>query len=470
MAGKTSRVKWNQHAIEDDIKYRGPLSYRHFKIIGWLLFVLKMLVPPLKLVVMTNSKAADALATPIAIMELVTPLSVFFLLIASMSQLLVKGDYKKQMLTNGGAAFAIILVFELFYHRYIVGYVDAFVANRLESLAMCNAVFSSLNPAGFATFNVFLDLFLCTCVMFFLNYEPTKVFVGKKRKWFRCLALLPVLYELVCLWFKLQANSGEFHMPISSFPFLTTKPPMMFFVFCAMVVYQMLREKRFCKDGRTHEEYEEYLGTNRSSWQFAKFAAVACLIAGFVDLIIVIVAMAGEFSVNIGYFSTLTSEAKDMWVYDVFNKYANAGFGGSVDLLGLAPLMLLFNYTKTYKNTLAEMAIPVVAIVLLVIIYLEGSLVAMGAIASVTKEEILPAIGEMLASIESHDGGGSGEEDIDALLKLLETDEKDSEVSQPESRPSQPQGAPTPAPAQEPAPEEFVPEEVPAQIPEQEEY
>lgn len=34
MAGKTSRVKWNQHAIEDDIKYRGPLSYRHFKIIG----------------------------------------------------------------------------------------------------------------------------------------------------------------------------------------------------------------------------------------------------------------------------------------------------------------------------------------------------------------------------------------------------------------------------------------------------
>ena len=37
-------------------------------------------------------------------------------------------------------------------------------------------------------------------------------------------------------------------MSISLFPFLTAKPPMMLFVFCAMVIYQMFHEKRFCKD------------------------------------------------------------------------------------------------------------------------------------------------------------------------------------------------------------------------------
>ena len=464
MAERKPRVKWNQHAIDDDIKYRGPLSYRHFKIIGWLLFVLKMLIPPLKLAVKAAPAAAEVLATPLSIMELIAPLSVFFLLIASMSQLLVKGNYKKQMLVNGGAALAIIVFFELIYHHYIVGYVDAFIESRPETLSICNAVFSSLNPMGFITFNVFLDLFLCTCVMFFLNYEPTKVFVGEKRKWFRLFALLPVIYELVCLWLKLLANSGEFHMPISTFPFLTTKPPMMFFVFCAMVIYQMLGERRFCKGGRTHEEYVQYLGTNRNSWQFAKFAAIACFIAGLADLVIALVAISGEMGASMDYLKTLTDEAKELVVYNMINKYLNAGFGGSADLLFFAPIMLLFNYTKTYKNTLVEMAIPIVAIVLLIFIYLEGSLFAVRALAKVAKEQVLPQIALMLEEAESEDGGGGGE-DIGALLALLAAEEEapaSGSTQQPANGSSQQQEAPAQAPAQEYAVGEVVPEGAPA--------
>ena len=188
MTEKAAKVKWNQHTLEDDIEYRGPLSYRHFKIIGWLLLVMKLLLPPLTLASKIDPGIQEALATPLGIMELITPLSVFFLLIASFSQLLIKKDYKKQMIVYGAAALAIIIVFELLYHRYIVSSVDGFVQNRDESLAICDAIFSSINPSGYVTFNVFIDLFLCTFVMFFLNYEPTKYFEGDKIKWFRCFA------------------------------------------------------------------------------------------------------------------------------------------------------------------------------------------------------------------------------------------------------------------------------------------
>ena len=50
MAEKAPKLKWNQHAEGDDVSYLGPLSYRHFKIIGWLLLVIKLLLPPIALV------------------------------------------------------------------------------------------------------------------------------------------------------------------------------------------------------------------------------------------------------------------------------------------------------------------------------------------------------------------------------------------------------------------------------------
>lgn len=433
MAEEASKVKWNQHAIDDDISYLGPLSYRHFKIIGWLLLVLKLLLPPISLAAKIDPVAAEALATPIGVMELVTPLSVFFLLLASFSQMLIKHDYKNQMITNGVAALVIILVFELLYHRYIVSSVDAFVENRDQTLAMCDAAFSMLDPAGFIAFNVFIDLFLCTSVMFFLNYEPTKYFVGEKRKYFRYLAVLPVIFELVCLWLKVQANSGGFHLPISFFPFLPTKPPMMFFAICAMVVYQTVLRRRFCSGGRTQEEFEAYLNTNRNSWEFAKFAALACLAAGIIDIIIANIVIANDSNGGMQAIVALWNDGQGAWITRIVNKYLNAGFGGSMQLILFAPIMLLYNYGKTYENTLVELIIPAGAITLLLILYLEGGLFVMGEIAryaktevmTTAKEQVLPAIAQLAEQAGSDYLDESDREAFRQLMKEWGVSEED---------------------------------------------
>ena len=403
---------------EDTAGFLGPLNYRHFKIIGWLLLVLHMIVPVVKLGMKFDPSMAAAFATPLSILEVLTPLSVFFLLIASMSQLISKGDYTKQMLINGGAALGVISVYELIYHRYIVGTVDAFVGNRQATLAMINEVFSAANPAGFIAFNVFLDLFLCTAVMFFLNYRPKRFFVGDRLKWFRCLTVLPVLYELVCLWVKLLANSGDFFMPLTVFPFLTAKPPMMFFVFCAMVVYQTTREARFCKNGRTHEEYVAFIGTSEDCWQFARFSAIVCAIAGILDLIIVLVAFFGDISTHAELVTSLADDQFDLYATEVISKYMNAGFGGAADLLFFAPIMLLFNYRKTYRNTTVELAIPLVSLVLLLVAYLEAGLMGAEMLAFMLNTEIMPQVGELLASPEAQ-GDSVSDEEIAALLEQL---------------------------------------------------
>jgi hypothetical protein len=335
-----------------------------------------------------------------------------------MSQLISKGDYTKQMLINGGAALGVISVYELIYHRYIVGTVNAFVGNRQATLAMINEVFSAANPAGFIAFNVFLDLFLCTTVMFFLNYRPKRFFVGDRLKWFRCLTVLPVLYELACLWVKLLANSGDFFMPLTVFPFLTAKPPMMFFVFCAMVVYQTTREARFCKNGRTHEEYVAFIGTSEDCWQFARFSAIVCAIAGILDLIIVLVAFFGDISTHAELVTSLADDQFDLYATEVISKYMNAGFGGAADLLFFAPIMLLFNYRKTYRNTTFELAIPLVSLALLLVAYLEAGLMGAEMLAFMLNTEIMPQVGELLASPEAQ-GDSVSDEEIAALLEQL---------------------------------------------------
>ena len=48
------------------------------------------------------------------------------------------------------------------------------------------------------------------------------------------------------------------------------------------------------------------------------------------------------------------------------------GFGGSVYLIFLAPLVLLFSYTRIPKNKQFSMLIPMIAIGLILVLYLEG--------------------------------------------------------------------------------------------------
>ena len=367
-AAKKKRVRLHEASAENEIRYRGPLSYQHFLIFGWLCIVLSVVLVMLKL----GSKADEGLArdtgTLVTVLEYITSLSLPFLLIANFSKILNNSEgYKKQLIRNGATAVGIGLVAYVFFSRYVVSAAGKLVEDPENVLPVMTGLFRGFSGSGFMAINLFVDLFLCTLFMFFLNARPKRVFTGKKVLVLRVLAILPIAYETASIIIKFKAAMGEITLPIWSFSLLTVKPPMTFAVFVLLATHMKTRELRFCRHGRTHEEYQAFLQTNRNSKQFSVYLAVVLVVAAVLDFIMMIVMM---FLAAPNADALVSAETEEMMR---FAKVAiDVGFGGSVMLIVVAPIMLLYSYTRIPKNKMISTLLPAVAIVLIILIVIEG--------------------------------------------------------------------------------------------------
>ena len=347
-------MKFHEIDPEKDIRYRGPLSYREFRILGWLCIALSQAALILSLAMKAGPEISRSLQSPYLLLTSISRMSLPFLLIANFATILDDSEgYKGQLLKNGIATGAIFLLFLLFYYRYLVGAVNAFIGSRGETLQDMDEILRSFGTSGFLAFNLFIDLLLCTLFMFFLNYRPKRFFTGKKLIGFRLLSILPVMYEVASFVLKLLSFKGLVRIPVFAFPLLTVKPPVAMLVFLVLVLFIKTREYRFRKHGRTHTEYQAFLKTNRNSLQFSVFTAVILVIAAIVDLVIVtllILLHSGSTSLQEGMAAAQEGIASAQEGLD-FTRYLSEintlGFGQSIVLLPLAPFMLLFSYTRT---------------------------------------------------------------------------------------------------------------------------
>ena len=187
--------------------------------------------------------------------------------------------------------------------------------------------------------------------------------MGKRLIVFRLFALLPVAYEIGSIVVKALTSMGTMIMPSYVYPLLTTKPPMTFLIFVFLTFFIKKREQLYRRNGRTHEEYQAFLGTNLNSLQFSTYLVTQFIAVAFLDLLMLLVlgiALHGKFGGGTeGYTAAL--DAVQTW-----------GFGDCLSLLFVTPILLLFSYTRTHKNTQLDLIINLVGIILLIIIYLEG--------------------------------------------------------------------------------------------------
>ena len=366
MAGK--RVRLHEQGAHNDIRYSGPLSFQSFQILGWSCIVVTVVMALMKVAMKLNPADTQRFAAISDVISYIAEMSLPFLLMANFARILNNTEgFRKQMLRNGGATAAIILVFTLFFNRYVVGTVGLLLQDPKEAYPLVMTSFYGVNPRGFFAFNIFVDLFLCTLVMYFMNARPTKVFTGKKIYIFRAMTLLPIAYEVVSILLKGKAAAGSIQLPSWVFPFLTVKPPMTFLVFVFMAIHIKTRELRYCRHGKTHDDYQEFLKTNRNAWHFSVYAAIILFVAGVIDLIIAILLLAGQAGSAEALDAIMASEK-------AFNNTIamSIGFGKSTCLIFFAPIVLLFNYTKIPKNKTVGMLIPVIGIVLIALIGVQG--------------------------------------------------------------------------------------------------
>lgn len=367
---KRRRVRLYERGAHDDIKYRGPLSYRAFQIIGWICLVVTQAVVVITIASKANPDTANHYATMAEGLSYIAAMSLPFLLLASFATMLNHNtSYHMQLLKNFGLMLALAALFYVGIYHYIAGSLSALDPEPGHAERFIENMVYSRGGTGFIAFNVFVDLFLCTLFLFFLCYRPRKLFQGKSVILLRLCAVLPVAYELACIWWKWYSAKGIAHIPVQLFPFLTVKPPMTFLVFIVLAIYIKLRERHFLKHGKTYEEYQAFLMTNRNSLHFAVFTAVLLLVAGLLDLF---------FFLDIASYEILSTLKLDkLGSINIFDPNlvlgATAmGFGNAIQLLLMPPFVLLFSYTRTHKNKLIDIFIPIVGIVCILIVYLQG--------------------------------------------------------------------------------------------------
>ena len=363
------RVKFHEHGLHDDIKYKGVFSFQSFQVLGWICITVAVVMALMNVAVRVNPEDAQRFLGIADVISYIAEMSLPFLLMANFARILNNSEgYKKQLLRNGGAAAGIALVFLIFFNRYIVGTVGLLLEDASDANNLVMTSFYGVNKRGFFAFNIFIDLLLCTLFMYFMNARPKRVFTGKKILIFRAFAILPVAYEVVSLLLKGLSAAGQVRIPSWGFPLLSVKPPMTFIVFMMLAIYIKTREWRYCRHGKTHEEYQEFLKTNRNAWNFSVFTAVILFVAGVIDLIIFIVMVLNQGGSAEGVNALVESETaiKNTVAYSV-------GFGKSLILMIFAPIVLLFNYTKIPKNKTVGMLIPVAGIALIALIVVQGA-------------------------------------------------------------------------------------------------
>ena len=370
---KKKRKKFHEFTAENDMKYRGPLNYQHFQIVGWACIVAAVAAAIISLGgKMVGEAVMKRYGTLGSILSFMSQFSLPLLLIASFSRILNSNDSgKKMLLINGGAAVGIIAVTLLLGSRYFIGILKQIIAPAEKVVPMMNGIIAGVVPGGFLAFNMFVDLFLCTLMMFLLNVQPKRWFTGKKVLILRFAVIIPIAYEGFCFWLKIQAMRGKVMLPMWSYPLLTMKPPVMILLFIVMAFVVKIREYRYCKHGNTHEDYQAFMQTNRNSFHLSVRLAILMVIFAVLDLVLLVLLtyLNADSAGALNAAGEMAEEASDTFV----SLSLAVGIGKSWPIGLLAPFMLLFSYNKEPKNKMISMVLPAVAIVLCIFIVLEAT-------------------------------------------------------------------------------------------------
>ena len=353
--------KHHLHNESNDIKYHGPLSYRHMRIIAWVCMMFMAL--SIIFSVFAKTKSSDGLKTTSDVFSSIGSLALPLFLIANFSFIMRnRANLKRVILFYTFAALGMMFVAYCFAFRY---YFTFFTRYDAENFVLAEALLEgvlNMYVNKFVFLNVFIDLLLCSVSFAFLTYEPKHYFVGKKRIIFRLFVIFPIAYELACVYFKLHIiTSDTFSIPWYLFPLLTTKPPMLLLAFLILTIVVAIRKKIYLKKNNYNEEqYERFLKTNANSLHFSLMIIVILLFAVIVDIIVYAI-VTGSIANSLG-----------ISIDEASNAVARSGLGSTIPVIIIFPLIFLFSYSKEYEDKIIDKIIPMCGVALCIYAVLES--------------------------------------------------------------------------------------------------
>ena len=362
--------------LNNDIKYNAPLSYRHFRIFGWLMIVFAELSMVLGITSKYFSNAIGAELTQTYqvlsdVFGFFGQLTIPFFLLANFALILSSQENIKQLvLTHVLGAIGIYLVFLLVYDRYLIGFLSLLFKTLTyeDTKVIVDAIMTTFFT-GYLSLNIFIDLLMCSLLYLFLIYRPKNI---KKNGlvFYRLLVLIPIFYEIGSFVVKGLSNGLHlFTIPIEVLPLLTNKSIITFFAFLIIILYLKNKGRIYKKMGGTHDQYKEFLQTKTHTFQVSVAIAVVFAICGLIDLLATIIVPIIIIIVKI-----IKEEENASNVTQAFNMIQPWGLGKAISLLFISPFILLFNYKKKYsaKSKNIDIFIPIGGIAFCILALIEG--------------------------------------------------------------------------------------------------
>lgn len=347
-----------------DMNWYAPFSYRHLRLIGWISIAIAQL---LVLNSISSKLTPDNQLLSSGweyFVEIVADLSIPLFMIAVFATILNKNkSYKSVILfylalwltLGSGLAFA--------YARYAKGLIN-YAGEISENIpAVVNSILGKR-----AEVNVFGDLLALSLFNFFVTYNPKKYFQGKKIKLFRAMCVLPLIVALISYIIKVRVTLGIIDIPFELYPFLTTKPPFIYILFIGLSLWIKRRENRFKKYGFTKSQYNDFLKTKRNSFSFSLHVSIYFLAISILDLI----ATFGITFIMAALFTDGVEITIEQGVLAGLDFALSLEFGQCVGLFFAIPFIMLFSYTKKYKDSTWDIIIPLIGVALIAFVYIEG--------------------------------------------------------------------------------------------------
>ena len=392
---KTAHIKLRERTLANDIKYRGPLSYRYIRIIAWACIALSTLgtVFSYAFKAFPNAFGFNITST---ILSSLSDFSAPLFLLANFSIILnSRSKFKRLLIMYSGLVVLMYVAGLLFMSHYFFGIIRAFGDfNYLETSRTFAVTFVKDGKSSSYLFNIFIDLILCALVFFFLHYRPKKFFQGKRIYIFRSFIVLPILYEAASTVIKYLVVEQGLRISFYTFLLLTSKPPFMLLAFIFIAVIMKIKDNAFIKK-YSMETFHEHTKTNAYSLRVSLFISASFIFATILDVLTTFI------YVWIYVLSHGGMDPRDAITAGI-QSGLTIGLGKSTALILVIPIILLFSYTRTHeKNKKVDLFIPI------------SGIAFTGAILLVGMTEVV--INWLPHFIDSLSGGGSEQQTVPIL-------------------------------------------------------
>ena len=329
-----------------DIRYRGILSGRTMKIVGFIfmfftqIYFAANIIDKFKPLSDAASNFADVLDV-LGLFALPAFLAANFCVIMTN-----KAKIKKVLLTYSIIAVGIYLLVLFVFYRYIYGLGKVFNPDDAHEAYLFADMIAKKLFGKVINYNVFVDLALFSMLYYFLFYTPKKLIKKKSIIAFRSLSALPIILAAIATILYGLYSIGFIELPVAVLAILPCRSLTVYVIFFGIAFIVKLRQHLFMKWGGTEEEYNIYAKSNRSSLEISVVSSVVLLIVSLLD-----------FALFMAF----------PWVFFF-------GLGLNFYLAFSIPFIMLLSYTRKTKASIWDAIMVAVFIFAVIILYLEMGL------------------------------------------------------------------------------------------------